>query len=65
MIIARIREAAFGLNPADLETPTVTPGTANGLDYVDIRVVYNARLNAFPFSALPVMIQKTRRVYLP
>jgi len=63
-IAARIRSAAFELNSANLGTPTVTHGVANGVPYVDIALTYRPSLNFVFFQGPQISMTRSRRAYL-
>lgn len=54
----------FGLDTAHLATPTVTHGTADGRDYIDIRVSYNVPIDFLFFQTPPVTLVENRRVFI-
>jgi Flp pilus assembly protein TadG len=55
---------SFGLGGV-MTTPTITPGTANGQDFVDITVTVNPRFDLFFIEVEPITLTETRRVYRP
>jgi|JI8StandDraft_2_1071088.scaffolds.fasta_scaffold26716_4 Flp pilus assembly protein TadG len=63
-IISAIQANSFGLGN-DLGTPTITAGTANGQDFVDITVTVNPGFNLFFIEVAPVSFTETRRAYRP
>ena len=63
-IQAKISAQRFGLNPTYLTTPTITPGTSNGANYLDISMSYNVPLDFIFFDGPSVTLTKTRRVYV-
>jgi Flp pilus assembly protein TadG len=61
-IIAAMQNNALGLGDA-IGTPTITPGTANGQDYVDITATVNPSINLFFIEVAPITLTETRRAY--
>ena len=63
-IRARITAQRFGLNSQYLTTPTITPGTSNGANYVDISMSYSVPLDFVFFNGPSVTLTQTRRSYV-
>ena len=63
-IIERITNSEFGLVPANMTTPVLTPGVDGGANYVEITVSYTVPLNFIFFTAPPVTLTETRRAYV-
>ena len=63
-IQAKISAQRFGLNPTYLTTPTITPGTSSGANYLEISMSYNVPLNFVIFRGPTVTLTKTRRAYV-
>ena len=63
-IQARISAQRFGLNPTYLTTPTITPGTSSGANYLEISMSYNVPLDFIFFDGPTVTLTKTRRAYV-
>lgn len=59
-----IRNNSFGLASV-MTTPTITAGTANGQDFVDITVTVRPRFDLFFIDVEPITLSETRRVYRP
>lgn len=55
---------SFGLGNA-MRDPTITPGTANGQDFVDISVTVSPRFDLFFIDVEPITLTETRRAYRP
>ena len=55
---------SFGLGSV-MTTPTVTAGTANSQDFVDITVTVTPRFDLFIIEVEPITMSETRRVYRP
>jgi len=63
-IRARIADTRYGLDPASLSTPTITPGTDDGAPYLDISATYTVTPD-FVFFTLPaVTLTETRRAFV-
>lgn len=63
-IAARIQKAAFALNGTNLDAPTLTHGTSNGVAYVDITLTYRPQLNFIFFPGPQISMTRSRRAYL-
>lgn len=63
-IQAKINAQRFGLNPAYLTTPTITPGVSSGANYLEISMSYNVPLDFIFFDGPTVTLTKTRRAYV-
>ena len=69
-IIARITDRRFGLEPAYITAPTVTPATAaqvtanNGRNFLDIQMSYQVPLNFIFFQISPITLTERRRVFV-
>ncbi|WP_372915866.1 TadE/TadG family type IV pilus assembly protein [Sandarakinorhabdus sp.] len=59
-----IRANSFGLGSV-MTTPNITPGTANGQDFVDIAVTVNPQFNLYFIDVQPITLTERRRVYRP
>jgi Flp pilus assembly protein TadG len=63
-ISTAIRANSFGLGNVMI-SPTITPGAANGQDFVDITVTVNPQFDLFFIEVEPITLSETRRVYRP
>lgn len=63
-IQARIAASEFGLNPANLTTPTITPGTSDNANYLDISATYSVQLDFLFYTPDPITLTETRRVFV-
>jgi Flp pilus assembly protein TadG len=61
----RITNSEFGLNPANMTTPSVTPCTSDGANCVDISVSYSVPMDFIFFSLPSVTLTETRRAFVP
>ena len=64
VIKARMAKTRYGLKAQYLGTPSVTTGTDNGVNYVQISQSYTVPLDFVFISLRPVTLTKTRRVYV-
>lgn len=55
----------YGVDNGTLSTPTVTRGSSNGVNYVDIAVAYSAPVDLIVYEFGPISLSETRRAYLP
>jgi Flp pilus assembly protein TadG len=63
-IRAQIADSRFGLNPANLSTPTITHGTQDGASYADISASYTVPIDFIFFTLPPLTLTETRRAYV-
>lgn len=64
-IKAKINASRFGLNPANVTLSPLVYGTANSSPYADMTMSYRLQLNFIFIDTDPIMLTKSRRVYLP
>jgi Flp pilus assembly protein TadG len=62
-ITTQLSSNTFGLNPALLSTPTLTHGTSNGQNYVDISATYNFPLKILFMPSTTIALNYSRRAY--
>jgi hypothetical protein len=48
-----------------VSTPAVIRGTSNGVSYVDISISYAVPIDLIFYQYGPILLQETRRAYLP
>jgi Flp pilus assembly protein TadG len=60
----RITDTRFGLKASQLTTPTITHGSANGINYVDISASYSVPMNFVFFQLSPVQLTQNRRAFV-
>ena len=60
----RITGSDFSLDPSRMGRPTITHGTSDGANFVDIRVTYTVPLDFIFFSTPPVTLTETRRAFV-
>ncbi len=69
MTDAQIRTAVtnsiYGVENGTLSTPTITRGTSNGVNFVDISINYSAPIDVMIYQFGPIDLSETRRAYLP
>ena len=63
-IQAFVNASRFGLEPTRMSTPTVTSGTADGVNYVEITASYSVPLDFIFFTLPPVTLTETRRAFV-
>ena len=63
-IRTRITGSDFGLDPANMTTPSITACTSGVDDCLDISVSYNVPLDFIFFSLPPVTLTQTRRAFV-
>jgi Flp pilus assembly pilin Flp len=64
LILARITERRFGMDPAKIIAPTITPGTSGGRSYLDIEMKYDAQMNFIFFTWSDLRLTEKRRVFV-
>ena len=64
-ITARVSNSKFGLVASRITGPTVTHGTSNGVNFVDVSMSYSVPLDFVLFTTAPVTLSYTRRAYQP
>ncbi len=62
-IQTKVRTSAFGLDPSQLSTPTITRGTSNGENYVDVTATYPVRFNLIFITTPALTLSYSRRAY--
>lgn len=55
----------YGIDNGTISTPTVSRGSSNGVNYVDITVAYSAPVDLIVYQYGPILLSETRRAYLP
>lgn len=63
-IRARIADSRFGIDPANLRTPTITHGTDDGASYAEISASYDVPLDFIFFTLPSVTLTETRRAFV-
>ncbi|HEX2764322.1 MAG TPA: TadE/TadG family type IV pilus assembly protein [Allosphingosinicella sp.] len=62
-IIQKMTDQRFGLQTANITGPTLTNGTSDSANYVDVTMSYQVPLNFVFFTISPVTLTQTRRAY--
>lgn len=62
-IRTKVRSSAFGMDSTQLTTPTVSRGSNNGKNYVDVSATYPIRMNFIFFATPAFNLSYTRRAY--
>jgi hypothetical protein len=60
-----VTNSLYGTNGGTVSTPTVTRGTSNGANYVDITLTYSVPVRLIVYEYGPIVLSETRRAYLP
>ena len=55
----------YGINSGTVSSPTVSRGSSNGVNYVDITVAYSTPIDFIVYRYGPISLTETRRAYLP
>ena len=64
-IRAAITNSIYGVKNGTLNTPTITRGSRNGVNFVDISINYSAPIDVMIYKFGPIDLSETRRAYLP
>ena len=64
-IRSRVTSALYGMTTGTVSTPSVTRGTSNGVNYVDISISYSVPVDFIAYQYGPIVLRETRRAYLP
>lgn len=60
----RITRARFGLDPANIVSPSISYGVSFGAHYADISMSYSVPMNFVFFTLPPVTLTETRRAFI-
>lgn len=55
----------YGVKNATISPPTISRGSTNGVNYVDITIAYSAPVDFIVYQYGPITLSETRRAYLP
>ncbi len=55
----------YGVENGVISAPTVSRGSSNGVNYVDITVTYSVPVDLIAYQYGPISLSETRRAYLP
>jgi Flp pilus assembly protein TadG len=64
-IIAKVNSNRYGLDTTRITGPTVSHGTSNGVDYVDLTMSYSAPLSLVFVQAGSITLSRSQRAYQP
>jgi Flp pilus assembly protein TadG len=64
-IIAKVNSNRYGLDSSRVTGPTVSHGTSNGVNYVDVSMSYSVPVNFAFVPATSFTITKSQRAYQP
>ena len=60
-----VTNGLYGMTNGTVSTPTVTRGSSNGVNYVDISISYTVPVDLIAYQYGPIVLNETRRAYLP
>jgi hypothetical protein len=60
----RMEDAVYGIGPGDFDIPDPVPGTADGSDYLDLKVTYTQETNLIFFPGPTVSVSRSKRVWV-
>ncbi len=60
-----VTSSLYGVENATISPPTISRGSNNGVNYVDITIAYSAPVDFIVYQYGPITLSETRRAYLP
>jgi len=63
-IEARMNEAVYGIGPGTFEVVEAVPGTADGSDYLDLKVTYEQETDLLLLPGPTVSVSRSKRVWV-
>ena len=60
-----VTNGLYGMTNGTVSTPAVTRGSSNGVNYVDISISYTVPVDLIAYQYGPIVLNETRRAYLP
>ena len=64
-IIAKVHASRYGLDSARITGPSISHGTSNGVNYIDLSMSYAVPLNFVFFQAGSLTLSHSQRAYQP
>lgn len=64
-IIAKVSSNRYGLDSSRITGPTVSHGTSNGVNYVDLTMSYSVPVNFVFFQSGSLSLSQSQRAYQP
>lgn len=63
-IKAAINNAVYGIGPGTFDIPTPTTGTADGANYMDLKVTYTQPTDMLLFPGPTITVSRSKRVWI-
>ena len=63
-IIAAINDAVYGIGPGTFTIPTPVSGTADGANYLDLKVTYTQPTDMLLFPGPTITVSRHKRVWI-
>jgi hypothetical protein len=63
-ITTRMEEAVYGIGPGNFEVDPPAPGTADGSDYLDLRVTYTQETSLLLLPGPTIDVSRSKRVWV-
>lgn len=60
-----VTSSLYGVENSTISPPTISRGSNNGVNYVDITIAYSAPVDFIVYQYGPITLSETRRAYLP
>lgn len=60
----RINDAVYGIGPGSFTIPTPAAGTADGANYLDLRVTYTQETDLLLFPGPTISVSRSKRVWI-
>ena len=63
-ILAAINNAVYGIGPGTFDIPTPVAGTADGANYLDLKVTYTQPTDMLLFPGPTITVSRSKRVWI-
>ncbi|WP_294123589.1 TadE/TadG family type IV pilus assembly protein [Sphingomonas sp.] len=63
-ILASINDAVYGIGPGTFTIPTPVSGTADGANYLDLKVTYTQPTDMLLFPGPTITVSRSKRVWI-
>ena len=60
-----VTDSLYGVSKDTISAPSVSRGSSDGVNYVDITLSYSAPVDFIVYKYGPIVLSETRRAYLP
>ena len=62
-ITSRMTQAVYGIGPGTFNIPTPVSGTADGADYLDLKVTYTQKTDLLIVPGPTISVSRSKRVW--